>query len=64
MLICDSKNHLKKDCPENDEGQGKRKFNREDNRNHRDDSNFAKQKEEKDGIPTEISVQEKQRQEI
>ena len=50
-FTCDSKNHVKKDCPENAEGQGKRKLNREDNRNDRDDSNFEKKKKKKMEFP-------------
>ena len=50
-FTCDSKNHLMKDCPENDEGQGKRKFNREDNRNDRDDFKFEKKKKKKMEFP-------------
>ena len=42
---------MKKDCPETDEGQGKRKFNREDNRNDWDDSNFEKKKKKKMEFP-------------
>ena len=53
---CYSDKHLMYNCPENDEGAGKRKVNREESRNDRDDSKFEKKKKKKAEFPLKSAL--------